>query len=133
MKHSLKYDVKVLKIKLDSPGYTVLDITPYIAELVNKNLLNKGIALVYTNEKNGIITEIEYEPELLSDLEVFLKNINCIDKGLCDIVLGRSVAVPVVNGDLFLGQFKNIVFIDLSRNSEEKTVVVVLEGIFKNS
>jgi len=26
VKHSLKYDVKVLKIKLDSPGYTVLDI-----------------------------------------------------------------------------------------------------------
>lgn len=129
----MKYDVKVIKIKLESPGYTVVDITPYVRELVDNNQLDKGIALVYSGEKNSIITEIEYEPELLSDLEVFLKNIGCIDKGLCDVVLGRSVTVPVINGHLFLGQFKNIVFIDLSRNAGEKSVVVALEGIFKSN
>ncbi|MEM1644310.1 MAG: YjbQ family protein [Ignisphaera sp.] len=129
----MKYDVKIIKIKIESPGYTAVDITPYIKEIIDKNQLDKGIALVYSSEKNSIITEIEYEPELLSDLEVFLQNIGCIDKGLCDVVLGRSIVVPIINNHLFLGQFKNIVFIDLSRNAGEKSIVVALEGIFKNN
>ena len=126
-------DIRTYRILLESSGYGAQDINAYIAELIYKNNLRKGLAVVYTNEKGCSVVEIEYEPELLADLEEFLKNIGCMDSGLCSILLGKSVVVPIINNSLFLGQFKKIVFIDISRVSGEKSLVIVLEGLFKDS
>lgn len=123
-------NIKIIKLSLESSGYEVQDITPYVARLIAENGLRKGIAIVYTSEKECSITEIEYEPELLADLEEFLKTSGCMDKGLCSSLIGKNIVVPIINGSLFLGQFKKIVFVDMSRVSGEKSVVIVLEGIF---
>lgn len=126
-------DVKVYKLIIESPGYTAQDVTSYVADIVSKSGIKKGIAVVYAYDVNCMVVEIEYEPDLLADLEQFLKNIGCLDEGLCEVVLGKSVVVPIINGSMFLGRFKNIVFVDVSRVKGSKDLVVVLEGVFKDS
>ena len=126
------FDVRVYKVSMESPGYTALDITAHVSEVVREAGLQKGLAVVYSAEEDCAVIEIEYEPNLLLDLETFLKRIGCVDARVCDIVLGRSAVIPVVNISLFLGQFKNVVFVDLSKKPGNKSLVVVLEGIFKD-
>jgi len=126
-------DVKIYRLTFESPGYTVLDITSHIAEIVHQTGFYKGTAIIYTNEEGCAVIEIEYAPDLLEDLELFLKKLGCIEENLCDVILGRSVVIPVVNGSMFLGRFKNLAFIDISRKAGNKALVMVLEGIFKSS
>lgn len=129
----MNLNVRILKISIESEGYTVIDITNHIKNIVLEFKMNKGIVVIYTQEKGCALAEIEYEPELLADLEFLLEKLGCINANLCDIVLGRNIIVPVVNGSLFLGQFKNIVLIDTSRIPGQKSMVIVLEGVFKDS
>lgn len=109
------------------------DITGHIDRIVSESSISKGIAVVYTNEDGCLVIETEYDPELLADLEQLLKDLGCIDKGLCDVVLGKSVTIPIINGSLFLGRFKNIVLIDISNKAGEKSLVIVIEGLLKDS
>ncbi|MDK6028204.1 YjbQ family protein [Ignisphaera sp. 4213-co] len=125
--------IKIVKLTLRSSGYEVQDITAHVAQLVKENGLENGLAILYTNERGCSVAEIEYEPELLADLETFLQKVGCIDKNICNVLIGKNTFVPVVHSSLFLGQFKNIVFVDVSRVDGEKSLVIVLEGIFKNN
>uniref|UniRef100_A0A7C5YUB0 YjbQ family protein n=1 Tax=Ignisphaera aggregans TaxID=334771 RepID=A0A7C5YUB0_9CREN len=123
--------IKMIRIVIESSGYTAIDITSYVDNAVKSQGLYNGFVHVFTSEKKCSVTLIEYEPELLSDLEEFLKRIGCIDIGLCDAIIGKSAIVPVVNNTLFLGQFKRIVFIDTSNVTGEKGLVLTIEGVFK--
>ncbi len=123
--------IKIVKMMLESNGYVAMDITGHVSSIAKTHLLSNGFIHVFTPERGCSIVLIEYEPELLADLEEFLKRIGCIDAELCDAVVGKGSIVPVVNGLLFTGQFKKIVFIDTSKTIGEKTVVLTLEGIFK--
>mgnify|MGYP001772882996 CR=1 FL=1 len=124
--------VKIVKMMIESSGYTAIDITRYVDDAVKNQGLLYGLVHVFTPEKKCSITLIEYEPELLADLEEFLKRVGCIDVGLCDAVIGKGTAAPIVNGALFLGQFKRVVLVDTSGIVGEKSVVLTLEGVFKN-
>lgn len=123
--------IKIVKMMLKSSGYTAIDITEHVGSTVKVYRLSNGFIHIFTPEKGCSITLIEYEPKLLADLEEFLKRIGCIDVGLCDAIVGKGSIVPIVNESLFTGQFKRIVFIDTSKTVGEKTVVLTLEGIFK--
>lgn len=126
-------DLRVYRVNINSPGYMAQDISGHVARVISESGISRGIAVVYTNEEGCSVIEIEYEPELLADLEQLLKDLGCIDKDLCDVVLGKSVTIPIVSGSLFLGRFKNIVFIDTSRKAGDKSLVIVVEGLFKSS
>lgn len=131
--YSLDTNVKIYRVTLKSSGYIAQDITGYVFKIVSESNVSKGIAIIYTNEEGCSVIEIEYEPELLADLEQLLKELRCMDKNLCDTILGRNIIIPIINGSLFLGRFKNIVFIDMSNKIGDKSLVIVIEGLFKNS
>ncbi|WFO74743.1 YjbQ family protein [Desulfurococcaceae archaeon MEX13E-LK6-19] len=119
----------IVEKKIDSPGYTAIDLTPIVVEVVGSYGLVDGIILAHAPESRTIVTMIEYEPELLKDLEDFIEKLE--SPAVAEALLGKSVAIPVENGELSQGVFKHIVFIDLSRVKGEKRVVFVLEGSFR--
>jgi thiamine phosphate synthase YjbQ (UPF0047 family) len=125
--------LKIVRVFIESPGYTVIDLTESVRGVVVELKMDRGIVVVYTNERGCSVTEIEYEPNLLADLEDLLKKLGCIETALCDVVLSRSIVIPVINGNLFLGQFKKVVLVDTSKKSGEKSLVMVLEGVFKGN
>lgn len=119
----------VIEKEISSPGYTAIDLTPLIVETARSHGLVDGIIIVYTPEPRTIVTMIEYKPELLRDLEDFISRLE--NPVIAEVVLGKTVAVPVENKELAQGVFKHVVFIDLSRVKGAKKVVLVLEGSFR--
>lgn len=125
--------LKMVKTYVESTGYIAIDITNIVESLANKYKLDNGLAYVFTPEKKCSVTMIEYEPELLADLEEFMKRLKCVELGTCDALIGKSVVIPIHSGKPFLGTFKRIVFIDTSNIAGEKSVVIVFEGVFKDN
>uniref|UniRef100_A0A7C4FD01 YjbQ family protein n=1 Tax=Ignisphaera aggregans TaxID=334771 RepID=A0A7C4FD01_9CREN len=126
-------NIKTARMWIKSPGYTAEDITNYVASVLKEMRFRRGIAVVHTPERGCNIVEIEYEPNLLKDLESLLKNSGCMDSSICSALLSKSIIIPVHNGSMLLGQFKKVVFIDLSRDEGLKEVIVVGEGVFEVS
>lgn len=123
--------IKIVRMAIESSGYTAMDITGYVSSAIKSYGALYGLVHIFTPEKGCSITLVEYEPELLADLEDFLKRIGCIDLSLCDAVVGKGTMLPIVDRALYTGQFKKIVFIDTSKVAGEKSVVLTIEGAFK--
>ena len=113
-----------------SPGYTALNLTEMIGEVVSESGLREGLVTVYSPERRVIVLLVEFEPSLLGDLEGFISRYSNDYQGVVEALFDKSVSVPVVDGVLDLGVFKHIVLVDLSRREGEKEVVVGLEGVF---
>ena len=126
----MKATVKVFKLTVGSNGYEAIDLTENVKEVVLNSGLINGVTVVHTPSRYCSVTMIEYEPELLADLEEFISKCRGLS-GIGEALIGKSVIVPVVNSELRLGTFKRVVWIDFSKVSGDKEVVVVLEGIFK--
>ncbi|ABN69237.1 conserved hypothetical protein [Staphylothermus marinus F1] len=115
------------KIKVESTGWLVTDLTDYVISYIIKHNIRNGMVTVYTPSQYSYIILTEYEPNLLSDLEFFLEKL--IGKRvIVDGLLGKSVVLPIIDHELDIGVFKRIIFLDTSRNSGNKEVVVVFEG-----
>ena len=124
------FGFKLVKRDVESSGYTAIDLTSLVEEVVDSCGLKEGIVTVYSPERHVIVTLIEYEPNLLKDLEDFMKKFTNRYEPVIEALLGKSVIVPVVDGSLDLGSFKNIVLVDVSYRSGIKRVYLGLEGIF---
>ncbi len=120
--------VRVYEYTVESSGWNAFDITSVVEEIVKETGLEKGLVHVFTPESKCIVLFIEYEPNLLSDLEDFMNKYMC-SPSVLEGLLGKSVTAPFIKGSLEIGVFKRIVFIDLSRSSGEKRVVITIEGI----
>ncbi len=122
-------DLFVDKLIINSNGYTAIDITDNIIDWLRKNKARNGFVTINTPGKGCIVTLIEYESNLLSDLEEFLAKHGEQKKIVLEGLFGKSIVLPVINGDIDAGIFKRIVFIDISEEKGSKEVLVGFEGI----
>jgi len=130
----MSFSTRLYRLEIESSGYGAEDITSVIARIVKELGLERGIVVVYAVDRGCAVTCIEYEPQLLADLEDLLKKVGGVDRPwIAEALIGKSVVVPVHGGSLQLGRFKSIVFLDLSRVRGSKSVVVALEGVFRGS
>jgi len=123
--------LRLAKLALDSPGYTAEDLTPAVLDLIRRQRLTNGVVTLYAASPGTAVVLIEYEPELLKDLEELIASLGGRSPAVAEALLGKEASAPVVRGSLETGRFKNFVFIDLSRSPGEKEVVAVLEGVFE--
>ncbi len=122
-------NILIDKMYIDSNGYTAVDITDKVNEWLKKIMAKNGFVTVYTPSKNCIITLIEYESNLLSDLEDFLAKHGEQRKLVLEGLFGKSIVLPVINGAVDTGVFKRIVFIDVSEEKGSKEVLLGFEGV----
>ncbi len=131
-------------IELSTRGHThILDITPKVQQLVAKSGLKEGHVLVFVPGSTGGLTTLEYEPGLLKDLPEFLEEI--IPKGrryhhddtwhdgngyahLRAAFIQPDLMVPFVAGELTLGTWQQIVFIDFDNRPRHRRLVVQIWG-----
>ncbi|RLG86225.1 MAG: hypothetical protein DRO39_03715 [Thermoprotei archaeon] len=123
--------LRLARLTLDSPGYTAEDLTPAVLGLIRRQRLTNGVVTLYAASPGTAVVLIEYEPELLKDLEELIASLGGRSPVVSEALLGKEASAPVVRGSLETGRFKNFVFIDLSRSPGEKEVVAVLEGVFE--
>ena len=121
----------------------IVDITDRVRSGVAASRLRNGIACVFAPGSTGGITTIEYEAGCLADLQQLFARIapEHIEyehhkrwgdgNGHSHVraaLLGASLSVPFVDGDLTLGTWQQIVFIDFDNRSRSRRLVLQLVG-----
>ncbi len=117
----------------------VVDITSKVIEEVKKSKIKQGICLISCAGSTCGITTIEYEPNLIEDFKEFLEKLAPSDKDykhdktwgeknapshLLSALIKPFLSVPIENGELILGSWQNIVFIDFDNRPRERNIIV---------
>ncbi len=132
--------VKTDYIKISSKGKRdVIDITPEIRTTLKQHGCTAGIVTLFAPGSTAAITTVEFEPGLKKDVDIFLEKMAPYadtyyhhdtwhdDNGSSHIqaaMLGPSLTVPVVNGDLTLGTWQQVVVVDCDTRPRGREIVV---------
>ncbi len=132
------------EINLSTAGEVdIIDITGMVQSVVDRSGIKNGIALVFVIGSTGAVTTIEYEPGLKKDLpaaleRLFPKNINYEHEKTWHDGNGHShirasflkpdLCVPIVDGNLVLGTWQQIVFVELDVRRRHRRVAVQIVG-----
>lgn len=132
------------EIELSTAGEVdIIDITPMVHSIVDRSGIRNGMALVFVIGSTGAVTTIEYEPGLKKDLpaaleRLFPKNIPYEHEKTWHDGNGHShirasflkpdLCVPVLDGNLVLGTWQQIVFVELDVRKRRRRVAVQVMG-----
>jgi len=132
------------EINLSTAGEVdIIDITGMVQSVVDRSGIKNGMALVFVIGSTGAVTTIEYEPGLKKDLpaaleRLFPKNINYEHEKTWHDGNGHShirasflkpdLCVPIVDGNLILGTWQQIVFVELDVRRRHRRVAVQVMG-----
>ena len=137
--------VKSGKIKVGTRGgCDIVNITEKVAELVAKSGVAEGVAIVFNVGSTAGVTTIEYEPGLVRhDMAAAFERIAPEDgvyehektwnddNGHAHVrasLMGPSVSVPVIGGQLALGSWQQIALFDFDTRRRERTVICQIIG-----
>lgn len=137
-------DITTHRIELRTHGRTqIIDITPLVREVVHDNGYEEGNITVFCPGSTGGVTTLEFEPGLLKDIPEFLESILPYerhyhhhdtwhdDNGSSHVrsaLFKPSLTVPFIEGDLMLGTWQQIVFIDFDTSPRRRELVVQIIG-----
>ena len=122
----------------------IIDITPDASGLVAESGVSNGTVTLFNVGSTAGITTTEYEPGLVKhDIKAAFERIAPRntryeheetwhdDNGHSHVrasVLGPSLAVPVVNGQLTLGTWQQIILVDFDTRPRTRTVICQIMG-----
>jgi secondary thiamine-phosphate synthase enzyme len=122
----------------------VLDITPDIRRIADESGVHTGQLTAMVVGSTGALTTVEYEPGLVThDLAAALEKIAPRDgrylheetwhddNGHSHVrasLIGPSLALPVVGGEVPLGTWQQVVLIDFDTRPRHRRVVVTVVG-----
>jgi secondary thiamine-phosphate synthase enzyme len=132
--------VKTYKIKVQMKGNCqVVDLTPDVRSALADSGVADGAAVIFNVGSTAGITTIEYEPGLANyDMAALFEKIAPEngsyehektwhdDNGHAHVragLLGPSLSVPIVDGEMTLGTWQQIVLIDFDTRPRTRTVV----------
>lgn len=111
----------IIQIATDSP-IDVVDVTEQVAaELPD---IDAGVCTVFVKHTTAAISINEAEPRLIEDIEQFIESLSApdgwnhdtldgnADAHLRTSLLGRSVSIPVRDGDLALGTWQSVLLME---------------------
>lgn len=128
---------------LSEGGFYSAVITEQVRGVVRDSGIQQGVAFVFYRHTSGSVVIIEHETGILVDLQDVLEKLLPMDgeythhrRGydvngaahLRTALLGVSVHVPVIDGDLGLGEFQEIVVLDMDPPRRERKVIVQIIG-----
>ncbi|MGB9696769.1 MAG: secondary thiamine-phosphate synthase enzyme YjbQ [Ignavibacteria bacterium] len=131
-------------IFLQTKGHNdIIDITDRVSELVENANIKNGTCVLFSVGSTAGITTIEYEPGLLKDLPQLLNKL--VPAGipyhhddtwgdgngyahLRSSLIKTSFTIPIVNGELTLGRWQQVIFIDFDNRRRERKIIVQITG-----
>lgn len=135
--------VKNEKFLISTNGFSdIIDITMKVNEAVRNSVQYDGVKNavihIFCPASTASVTTMEYEPGLVKDIpEALDRLIPDIDynhnktwhdgNGHSHIkasIIGNSVTVPYVNGEIVLGEWQQIVLIDFDNKPRTRTIIV---------
>ena len=131
-------------IQLNTRGHADMhDLTPEVERIVGATGVEDGLVVLFTPSSTSALTTIEFESGALEDLRRALDIIAPPDQDykhnlrwgdgnghahLRAALLGPSLCVPLVSGQLMLGTWQQILFIDFDVRSRKRRIVVQVIG-----
>ena len=121
----------------------IIDVTSRVQEAVSRSGVRNGLACVFVAGSTAAVTTVEHEPGLVADLHGAMDRLYPKDidyehhrrwgdgNGHSHVraaLIGPSLTVPVMDGRLVLGQWQQIVFLELDVRPRSREVVVQVVG-----
>ena len=132
------------EIKLSTEGFCdVKNITNEVNKIVNKSKIKEGIVVISAIGSTAGLTTIEADQNLIEDFKDFWEKLIPRDKNyrhnqtwgddngfshLRASLLGSSLSLIVREGQVFLGTWQQIVFVDFDNRPRERKIVVKVVG-----
>ncbi|MCJ7552763.1 MAG: secondary thiamine-phosphate synthase enzyme YjbQ [Ignavibacteriaceae bacterium] len=119
------------------------DITAKVQDVINSCGFVEGNVIVFAVGSTAGITTIEYEPGLMKDYPAFFEKIIPSNVSyhhdqtwhdgnghshLRSALQGTSLSVPFKDGDLLLGTWQQIIFVDFDNRSRSRKIIVQIIG-----
>jgi secondary thiamine-phosphate synthase enzyme len=119
------------------------DITRVVSDAVKASGLSAGIVTVWVVGSTAAVTSIEFESGAVADFNAMLEVLAPRygeyqhhlrwhdDNGSSHVraaLLGPSLTIPFVNGVLTLGQWQQVMMIELDTRAREREVIVQVVG-----
>jgi secondary thiamine-phosphate synthase enzyme len=124
-------------------GGVILNITEGIRQCVEESSLQNGTVTVFTPSATSGITTLEYESGCIQDLQRLFDEIIDPERDYAHnlrwgdgnghshtraALLKPSLVVPIVQGDLTLGIWQSIIFVDFDNRTRSRRLVVQIMG-----
>jgi secondary thiamine-phosphate synthase enzyme len=121
----------------------VIDVTEKVREIVSKSKIREGLACVFVVGSTAAVTTVEHEPGLVKDMKDAMDRLypKSIDyehhqrwgdgNGHSHIrasLVGPSLTVPIVDGNLVLGTWQQIVFLEFDNKPRTREITVQIVG-----
>ena len=116
----------------------IVDITDYVKEAVEDSGIKDGICLVFVPGATGAVILNENDSSLLEDLKNILNDLIPQEKEyehpinarshLRAILLGNNQCISIKNGELELGTWQQIMFINLDTRARKRKVIIKIIG-----
>jgi secondary thiamine-phosphate synthase enzyme len=136
--------IKTETIRIKSRGENdIIDITEQTSEAIRQSKVKNGIVTLFVSGSTAAITTIEYEPGLRYDFPKMLSRVAPKDieykhdnawhdgNGHSHVrasLIGPSLTIPFTNGNLMLGTWQQVVFLEMDTSSRERNVILQIIG-----
>jgi len=137
--------VETKKIEVQTEGNCdIVDITEQVGKAIRQSGIVSGIVTVFNVGSTAGITTTEYEPGLVNyDIAAAFERIAPQsgryeheetwhdDNGHSHVrasILGPSLSVPVVKGQMTLGTWQQIILVDFDTRARTRTVICQIVG-----
>lgn len=136
--------VRTAELSLQTQGHADMhDITEAVAREVGRSDLSDGIVTVFCPSSTSALTTIEFEDGALADLRRAFDEIAPPDRDyrhnlrwgdgnghahLRAALLGPSLTIPFTKGQLRLGTWQQVVYLDFDNRPRRRTLVVQMIG-----
>ena len=133
---------KQLSLNTEGEG-DIIDLTGMVSKAVSESGVENGVVTVFVPGATGALTTIEYEPGLLMDFPNMLERVAPKSivyehekrwhdgNGHSHVrasLIGPSLTVPIVKGELTLGTWQQIVFLELDVRKRSRNLTLQIVG-----
>jgi secondary thiamine-phosphate synthase enzyme len=131
-------------IQIQSKGeMDIINITNQASVAVGESNIKNGIITVFVSGSTAAVTTIEYEPGLIYDFPEMLSRVAPKDiqykhdntwhdgNGHSHVrasLLGPSLTIPIVEGNMSLGTWQQLVLLELDTRARNRNVILQLIG-----
>ncbi|MCX6157431.1 MAG: secondary thiamine-phosphate synthase enzyme YjbQ [Ignavibacteriae bacterium] len=130
-------------IKSSEANCQIFDITEDIEEIIEKSKIKNGIVTVFAIGSTAGVTTLEYEPGLIKDLPKLMEKLIPTYQNyghnetwgdgnghshLRSALIKTSLTIPLVNSEMTLGTWQQIVFIDFDNKHRTRRIAIQIMG-----
>ena len=117
---------------------SLVDLSHMVQEVVDRSGIKNGIAHVFAPHATGVLVLTEYEPSLVADIKNALEQLvpkrgdyahpSNAHSHLRSMLFSPDKTLPVIDGQLALGTWQSLVFIETDVHPRQRTIIVQVLG-----